>query len=263
MGEVKGESVVIDDAIDQTFAGFRIFGKTTQDGVPTPDAPVELVSVENPTIAVNEQSMLVPYTLRGVPVSSGGNYTDANGQQWICDEVDFGRCVYVKRLASLVLNGMNSIPWKALGSVGESYRFTFTVADIVPGTELICDHFSYRGDIPTSGIEGIYAHGTANTPSILVSQNRVATSEVSSWKAYLSENPIVVVYRIATPIETPLSEEELAAYAALHTSRYGTTVSNDQDAYMDIHYVMDAKKYIDSVVGTGGSSAGLVNATVE
>ena len=29
-----------------------------------------------------------PNGLPGIPVTSGGNYTDENGQQWICDEVD-------------------------------------------------------------------------------------------------------------------------------------------------------------------------------
>ena len=59
-----------------------------------------------------------------------------------------------------------------------------------------------------------------------------------------------------TPVETPLSEEDLAAYADLHTHRDNTTVSNDAGAYMELEYVMDAKKYIDSLVG-GGASARL------
>lgn len=40
-----------------------------------------------------------PGGLPGIPVSSGGNYTDESGQQWICDEVDFSRGKYVKRPA--------------------------------------------------------------------------------------------------------------------------------------------------------------------
>ena len=39
-----------------------------------------------------------PNGLPGVPVTSGGNYTDENGQQWICDEVDFGKGVKVQRV---------------------------------------------------------------------------------------------------------------------------------------------------------------------
>lgn len=39
-----------------------------------------------------------PNGLSGIPVTSGGNYTDENGQQWICDEVDFARGVRVQRV---------------------------------------------------------------------------------------------------------------------------------------------------------------------
>ena len=39
-----------------------------------------------------------PTGLPGIPVTSGGNYTDQSGQQWICDEVDLERGVKVQRI---------------------------------------------------------------------------------------------------------------------------------------------------------------------
>lgn len=39
-----------------------------------------------------------PNGLPGIPVASGGNYTDQNGQQWVCDEVDLERGVKVQRV---------------------------------------------------------------------------------------------------------------------------------------------------------------------
>ena len=39
-----------------------------------------------------------PNGLPGIPVASGGNYTDPQGQQWVCDEVDFGKSVKVQRI---------------------------------------------------------------------------------------------------------------------------------------------------------------------
>lgn len=76
---------------------------------PSPDYPQEIVSagddgnlsviVKNPD---NEQmqsvSFSTPNGLPGIPVTSGGNYTDENGKQWVCDEVDLGRGVYVQRV---------------------------------------------------------------------------------------------------------------------------------------------------------------------
>ena len=267
-GEVKGESVVIDDAIDQTFAGFRIFGKTTQDGTPTPDAPVDLVSVENPTVEVNEQSMLVPYTLRGIPVTSGGNYTDANGQQWICDEVDFGRGAYVKRIGELNVN-KETVYSSGVTSSGTSYNFYIKgeVYDIAPDYKnrsipAICSKFIFAdsgvnsfalGTVESSGWGGVARFVFRASPNV---------NTVALFKEYVGDD-CQVLYKLKEEIHTALSKEDLAAYAALYTSRYGTMVTNDKDAYMEIQYVMDAKKYIDSLIGTGGASAGLVEATVE
>lgn len=39
-----------------------------------------------------------PNGLPGIPVTSGGNYTDPQGQQWVCDEVDSERGVKVQRV---------------------------------------------------------------------------------------------------------------------------------------------------------------------
>lgn len=39
-----------------------------------------------------------PNGLPGIPVPSGGNYTDPQGQQWVCDEVDLERGVKVQRV---------------------------------------------------------------------------------------------------------------------------------------------------------------------
>lgn len=39
-----------------------------------------------------------PNGLPGIPVTSGGNYTDQSGQQWVCDEVDLKRGVKVQRV---------------------------------------------------------------------------------------------------------------------------------------------------------------------
>lgn len=45
-----------------------------------------------------------PNGLPGIPVTSGGNYTDQSGQQWVCDEVDFAREVMVQRIDKAALD---------------------------------------------------------------------------------------------------------------------------------------------------------------
>lgn len=39
-----------------------------------------------------------PNGLPGIPVASGGNYTDPTGQRWVCDEIDLERGVKVQRM---------------------------------------------------------------------------------------------------------------------------------------------------------------------
>ena len=36
--------------------------------------------------------------LHGIPVSSGGNYVDADGQQWVCDEIDLAQGEIIRRV---------------------------------------------------------------------------------------------------------------------------------------------------------------------
>ena len=45
-----------------------------------------------------------PNGLSGIPVTSGGNYTDSRGQQWVCDEVDLARGVKVQRIDTAALD---------------------------------------------------------------------------------------------------------------------------------------------------------------
>ena len=75
---------------------------------PSPEYPQEIVSAgESGTINVSisdsgsqSQSLTLatPNGLPGVPVSKDGNYTDADGQQWVCDEIDLERGKYVQRV---------------------------------------------------------------------------------------------------------------------------------------------------------------------
>ena len=276
IGSAKGNSIHLDDAIDQFLVGMRIFGKTTQDGTPSPDNPVELVSVGNSgSITVNvvgenaskSMSISTPNGLPGIPVTSGGNYTDSNGQQWICDEIDFSRGVYVHRTKSGNLYEYVDRYCAPISNTQYSenvLRFDFgNVFDSKVHTKALCNRFVFRFahgvDIPTVRVqEGVSTHSTGDFISVFIDKNRLASATLAGLKEYLQNNATIVLCAINTPIETPLTDEEIAAYAALRTYRGNTTISNSGHAYMDLEYVMDAKRYIDSQI-----SARILEATVE
>lgn len=72
---------------------------------------------------------------------------------------------------------------------------------------------------------------------------------LDEWKQYLTENGMTLVYVIATPIETPLSAEQLAAYAALHSYDGTTVVQTVEDvASLTARAIVDPVAYIDSKI---------------
>ena len=57
--------------------------------------------------------------LAGIPVPSGGNYTYGNGEQWVCDEIDFGAGTYTKRIGRIDNYNGEKIVGPYLSSTGQ------------------------------------------------------------------------------------------------------------------------------------------------
>ena len=108
IGTETGNPVSVSDAFSAPLCGLTVYGKSTQDGTPSPDNPAPIVSAgDGGTILVTvgdgadgQQTITLPTHngLPGIPVTSGGNYTDPTGRQWVCDEVDLERGVKVQRV---------------------------------------------------------------------------------------------------------------------------------------------------------------------
>ena len=108
IGSETGNPVSVSDAFSAPLCGLTVYGKSTQDGTPSPDNPMPIVSAgDGGTILVTVGdgadkrqtiALQTPNGLPGIPVTSGGNYTDPSGQQWVCDEVDLERGVRVQRV---------------------------------------------------------------------------------------------------------------------------------------------------------------------
>lgn len=85
---------------------------------PSPDYPQEIKSVVNPIVKLSNedgtesQTATLPYTLNAIPVPSGGNYTDENGQQWIADYVDMAKGKLVRLVDSAKMDNTQSIVGK-------------------------------------------------------------------------------------------------------------------------------------------------------
>lgn len=182
------------------------------------------------------QSLIVstPNGLPGIPVSSGGNYTDENGQQWISDEIDFKRGKYVQRVRVLTLTGASSEVWNKSANQAVNVFVLSVENEYTNHMPLLCTHFSYDGHI--AGKIG-YVWPTQDKNRIGFGYSDSSVDETTQdFRNFLSQNPVKLYYVLATPIETDLTPEQIAAYQSLHTNYPTTTIMNDSDAGMKAIY---------------------------
>ena len=358
VGSEIGNPISVDDAFPAPLCGLTVYGRSTQDGTPTPDAPVPIVSAgdggsltvkvtgknrmppnlktgnvvecfvkkntpitlvfkgdlvsqggnilffdennnqnwfgidkgktehhikypvdltkfqyllsdmasENVCLTWNASSpdyepyreqlltLPTPTGLSGIPVTSGGNYTDSTGQQWVCDKVDLERGVRVQRIASFVINAENADNFFVTNAFTE-----ITVAtnarlptpqktnrdDRKNGRCIFCEALPWTIDAWASSVN---AAGFVENDSVdLTIENSYLGLSEASTKAerktalvkYFTDRPCQVVYRIATPIETPLTPAEIAAYKAFVTYGPDTVVQAGDGAGVKLDYQRD------------------------
>ena len=223
---VSGNTLTCENALAGNQLGaLHVWGKSTQDGVPTPTAPVQIVSAgDGGTVTVtvsdganNSQTLTLqtPNALPGIPVTSGGNYTDESGQQWVCDEVDLARGVRVQRITKFKLT--SSMSWTKAGNNVDRYFCTFARINTAG---VLCTHFSAAINGETVG--GI---ATSNGTTIGFAYAEKGTTTVDDFKAFLDANEVYIYVPLATPVETALSAAEIAAYKALTTYAPTTVIS--------------------------------------
>ena len=166
-----------------------------------------------------------PNGLPGIPVTSGGNYTDQNGQQWVCDEVDLERGVKVQRvnivdLSTCVITGTTNL------AVTKRLAIRLPLKGRDYKTEALCNKLQFLVSF------------TKDTLHFYV--------DVSSAQVFIpigaktpEEGEYILFYALATPIETPLTPAEIAAYKALTAYAPDTVVQASDGAGVKLEYQRD------------------------
>lgn len=181
-----------------------------------------------------------PNGLSGIPVTSGGNYTDADGQQWVCDEVDFRRGKYVQRVKKEYLTGTPNFAetpdepgrylWTRVFKTHYKTAISVGISNFAKWTMWGLPHIAKaKGDVFCSNDTYLYYSPI---------DDDMTAEEVNAKFAEMiaSDNPPYIIGQLATPIETDLSEEQMAAYANLHTNRPTTVVSATDGAGLELTY---------------------------
>lgn len=251
VGSETGNPIAVDDAFSAPLCGLTVYGKSTQDGTPTPDAPVPIVSAGNGgTIAVTlsdgngkTQTLTLPTPtgLPGIPVASGGNYTDPQGQQWACDEVDLERGVMVQRVNRLKLDGLS---WRyELTPTNKSDTFISDVPASQEGTTRgysLCQYAVFDGvayDIEMA--ESCRCYVWINSVTLQFKAG-LGVNSVDAFSEWLDARPDASIYYcLATPTETPLTPDEIAAYKALTAYAPDTVVQASDGAGVKLDYQRD------------------------
>lgn len=242
----SGELITLTDSADFALQGLKIYGKSTQDGVPTPENPIPIVSVgEDGSVTLTisdtaEQKQIFPIPtpsgLPGIPVKSGGNYTDSKGQQWVCDEVDFARGKWVQRIQKFVFS-------ESEYSQKESNGYGFKAFISGEGTQNAISKF---GKIINVGI-GNYGEIRIQDSgwTILFDPDFTHWVDVAAFKKWAADR-LTIYYALAAPIEHDLTPDLIAKFEQLHTYYPTTNLFTNDDAGLEVQYLADTKLYIDS-----------------
>ena len=180
-------------------------------------------------------TLSTPGGLPGIPVASGGNYTDENGQQWVCDEIDLARGKYVQRVKKLSIDDFTIDPGVSPGTTGHRFAAITPDRTVLLRQPTLCNYFPFDSTPNGSfSIEGNYI-ATDEVGKVFI---RV-TDDITLDEFHQTYPDLVAYYILETPIETDLPAEEIAAYKALHTYSPTTTVSNDAAAWMKVGVIME------------------------
>lgn len=178
-----------------------------------------------------------PNGLPGIPVTSGGNYTDSTGQQWACDEVDLERGVKVQRVNAVDLSTC-TVTGTTEFAVTKRLSIRLPIRGRDYKTEALCNKLQFLVSF------------SDDTPHFYVD-----TSNAQVFIPIGAKNPeegeYILFYVLATPIETPLTPDELATYSALTAYGPDTVVQASDGAGIKLDYQRDVniaiKKLEDAV----------------
>ena len=230
---LSGNPLMLKNCIGgKPLGALHVYGKSTQNGVPTPTAPVPIVSAgDGGTVTVtvsdgaNESQTLTlqtPNALPGIPVTSGGNYTDESGQQWVCDEVDLARGVRVQRIGhytptNITIHGFDNIADVYLIENANELR------EKASGTvrSLLCTDYKNNHVDAWAKKENRVSWSGDPHRQLRVYDERDQAEVLET----LNSGKIRIDYVLDDPVETPLTSAEIAAYKALTTYAPTTVIT--------------------------------------
>ena len=212
-----------------------LYGKSSQDGTPTPENPVEIKSVVNPKVKVfNEngtefQTVTIPYTLNAIPVPSGGNVTIGE-QQYISDYLDIEKGKLYRKVKRLNLKDADvTILTHGFHSNGNGY-LAISIGNLSKEQRPISNR--YKGETWTTTSGYVYI---PNSNDIVFVDDRFTDKQT----AIKLVQDTYVIYTLSSPTEEDLSLEQIKFLKSLSTHYPVTNItvgSEELNGYAVFNY---------------------------
>ena len=267
---VSGNPATLEHSVAWAMQGLCVYGKSTQDGEPSPENPVPIVSagdagsigltVSNGADLSQSMTISTSNGLCDIPsTQANANYQDQTGAWRRCDIIDANSGVIKKYTLKTVLTGEESYI-RFADKPNSFWVDVIGFPNVLPqGAEnqAVCSHFQFDVSY-TQGTFFIQGVTYTNSTRIVFSTEYDNADDFKQFVAqqYQDGTPVTVISPLGVPIETPLSEEELAAYRILHTYDGTTIVATDAPvAGLSARYVADGAAYIDSKIQSAVTQA--------
>lgn len=227
------------------------------------DIMINIGSNSIPYQIYNSQPITIPTPegLHGIPVSSGGNYTDSTGQQWICDSIERnadGEWEIVNRCEKFICDSRIMLESLRLYNIVSfdagywSFRINSWKNKIIKeslslSNSFVCNKDSWilKEEVAYTVEETIdfklsFAH-------LGVNRDTPDSEAINKAVEYLSKNNVYFIAQIINPTRTPITDPELVAKLnALHTYYGITNLFCTDNAGQQMQYLADTKLYIDN-----------------
>lgn len=234
----NGCPIIINDSTDRKIRGLSVYGKSVQDGTPSPTNMVAIQYVpEGTSITLSDgdiqtQTVTTPCDLY-------------EGDMW-----DVVTGVVLRKTQKLTVTGNEN--WVYDTTYGSDTIAMFDCNNIFENRysnnylSSKCTYFGPVNGLNKNAPEGFSTRGSSSMRILLLRYPRSIVSTVEELKAALKQyvsdgNPMIVTAELETPIT-----EQYTPHPELRTYKPVTVVTNDDDAEMQLKYVADTKAYIDN-----------------
>lgn len=241
-----GKIVLSGEKMTYDPSNHALFIYITSDQLGKPIDTVIYPQIEFGTVATEyepykpAQTLIIPTPngLPGVPTIDNGNYTDASGQQWLCDEVDLKRGVYVQNVAFAEFGkGITSLTKNSGVSsknIVAAYFFSIPRKRAKTRHTIMSNCLRFVANVSSSNPAYVISN-ESQTEAMYVSIPAELYENDDQMLNLLAEKKVKILYA-TYPTERPLSTEELEKYRSLRTYSPTTTVINDAGAGMSVGY---------------------------